>query len=118
VYTPLPSDDDSSTSLFKADALTNPDHIKFGLKGCLAASICYLIYNGKAWPEISTAVTTCFLTALSTVGSSRQKQVLRICGAVAGGLLMGMGAEAFVLPYLDSIAGFTLLFIVATIVAA
>ncbi|MBV8051973.1 MAG: FUSC family protein [Acidobacteriaceae bacterium] len=117
-YTPLPSDDGSIISVFKADALTNPEHIKFGLKGCLAASLCYLIYNGKAWPEISTAVTTCFLTALSTVGSSRQKQILRICGAIAGGLVMGMGAEVFVLPYLDSITGFTLLFVTATIVAA
>ena len=104
--------------MFKADALTNPEHIRFGLKGCLAASLCYLIYNGKAWPEISTAVTTCFLTALSTVGSSRQKQVLRIGGAVVGGIVMGIGAEIFVLPYLDSITGFTLLFIVATIIAA
>ena len=117
-YTPLPSHDDFSISVFKADAFTNPEHIKFGLKGCVAASLCYLIYNGKAWPEISTAVTTCFLTALSTVGSSRQKQLLRICGAVAGGIVMGIGAEIFILPYLDSIFGFTLLFIVATIIAA
>jgi multidrug resistance protein MdtO len=117
-YSPTHSSGDSRASLFKPDAFTNPEHIKFGLKGCLAASLCYLIYNATAWPGISTAITTCFLTALSTVGSSRQKQVLRIAGAFAGGIVMGIGAEVFVLPYLDSIAGFTLLFIVATIVAA
>jgi len=70
----------------------------------LTAGLCYIIYNGVDWPGISTAVTTCFLTALSTVGSSRQKQVLRISGAVVGGFLMGMGSQIFILPYLDSVA--------------
>src|SRR5258708_8308391 len=81
---------------------------------CLTAGLCYIIYNGVDWPGISTAVTTYFLTALSTVGSSRQKQVLRISGAVVGGFLIGMGAQVFILPYLDSIAGFTILFVVVT----
>jgi multidrug resistance protein MdtO len=57
------------------------------------------------------------LTALTTVGSSRQKQVLRIAGAIVGGVV-GIGSQVFILPYLDSIAGFTLLFITVTIVAA
>jgi multidrug resistance protein MdtO len=115
-YTPSP-DSKPAVRLFLPDALTNPEHIKFGLKGCLAASLCYLIYNGKAWPGISTAVTTCVVTGLSTIGSSRQKQVLRIGGAVAG-VTMAVGAEVFVLPGLDSIAGFTLVFIVVTSIAA
>ena len=51
-------------------------------------------------------MTTCLLTALSTIGSSRQKQVLRIAGAIVGGFLLGMGSQVFILPYLDSIAGF------------
>jgi multidrug resistance protein MdtO len=42
---------------------------------------------------------------------------LRFTGAIAGGLL-GIGAQIFILPSLDSIAGFTLLFIAVTIVAA
>ncbi len=108
----------SALSLFKPDAFTNPEHIKFGLKGCLAASLCYLFYNAKAWPEINTAITTCFLTALSTIGSSHQKQVLRISGTLVGAVVMGIGAQVFILPYLDSIAGFTLVFVAATIVAA
>jgi multidrug resistance protein MdtO len=108
----------SALSLFKPDAFTNPEHIKFGLKGCFAASLCYIFYNAKAWPEINTAITTCFLTALSTIGSSHQKQVLRISGALVGAVVMGIGAQVFILPYLDSIAGFTLVFVAATIVAA
>src|SRR5260370_10500741 len=43
--------------------------------------------------------------------------MLRIIGALAGGAL-GLGAQVFVLPYLDSIGDFTLLFGAVTIVAA
>jgi multidrug resistance protein MdtO len=115
---PTPQSDDSPVRLFARDALSNSDHIKFGLKGCLAASLCYIIYTSLAWPGISTAVVTCILTALTTVGSSRQKQVLRVTGAIVGGVVVGIGAQVFILPYLDSIGGFTLLFIAVTIVAA
>jgi multidrug resistance protein MdtO len=114
----LPASDDRPRSrLVAPDALTNPEHLKFALRGCLAASVCYIIYNSIAWPGISTAVTTCLLTALSTIGGSRQKQTLRVTGALAGGPLIGMGSQMFILPYLDSIAGFTVLFILVTIVA-
>jgi Fusaric acid resistance protein family len=113
-----PKSDNSPVRLFARDALSNSDHIKFGLRGCLAASLCYIIYTSLAWPGISTAVVTCILTALTTVGSSRQKQVLRVSGAIVGGVIVGIGAQVFILPYLDSIAGFTLLFIAVTVVAA
>jgi multidrug resistance protein MdtO len=118
VFAPPPSSGDPQPSFFIRDAFTNVKHIQFALKGCLTASLCYIIYNGVDWPGISTAVTTCFLTALSTVGSSRQKQVLRISGAVVGGFLIGMGSQIFILPYLDSIAGFTILFAVVTAFAS
>jgi multidrug resistance protein MdtO len=118
IFTPQPSSADPSPPFLVRDAFTNVAHIQFALKGCLTAGLCYIIYNGVDWPGISTAVTTCFLTALSTVGSSRQKQVLRISGAVVGGFLIGMGAQVFVLPYLDSIAGFTILFVVVTAFAS
>src|ERR1700756_3369163 len=114
VFAPQPSSGDPTPVFFARDAFTNVQHIQFAVKGCLTASLCYILYNGLDWPGISTAVTTCFLTALSTVGSSRQKQVLRISGALVGGFLIGMGAQIFILPYLDSIAGFTILFIFVT----
>jgi multidrug resistance protein MdtO len=117
-YVPSPSAGERRSTLFVADALSNPEHFKFGLKGCLAASLCYIIYNSVDWPGISTAITTCLLTALTTVGSSRQKQVLRFAGAIFGGVVVGMGAQIFILPYIDSITGFTLLFVVVTGIAA
>jgi multidrug resistance protein MdtO len=117
-YAPQLGGGDPPSSLFVRDALSNPEHVKFALKGCLAASLCYIIYNAKDWPGISTAVTTCFLTALSTIGSSHQKQILRISGAIVGGVVMGIGAQVFILPYLDSIFGFALLFLAVIIPAA
>jgi len=112
-YAPLP-DHLAQSTLFASDAFTNREHVRFALKGCLAASTCYVIYNAIAWPGISTAVTTCLLTALSTMGASHQKQILRIAGAIVGGFGIGMGAQVFMLPYVDSIAGFVVLFVFAT----
>jgi len=103
--------------LLVADALSNPEHLRFALKGCLAASLCYLTYSLIDWPGIRTAVITCLLTALTTTGASRQKQSLLVTGAIAGGLL-GVASQLFILPYVDSIAGFTTWFIAVTIAAA
>ena len=118
VFATQPSSGHPPPTFFVRDALTNVAHIQFAVKGCLTAGLCYIIYNGLDWPGISTAVTTCFLTALSTVGSSRQKQVLRISGALVGGFLIGMGSQIFILPFLDSIAGFTILFVIVTVFAS
>ena len=60
VFTPQPSSADPSPIFFVRDAFTNVAHIQFAMKGCLTASLCYIIYNGLNWPGISTAVTTCF----------------------------------------------------------
>jgi multidrug resistance protein MdtO len=70
------------------------------------------------WPGLSTSVNTCLLTALSTVGASHQKLALRFSGAIVGGFLFGMGSQVFILPYIDSIFGFALLFAIVTGVAS
>jgi len=102
---------------FRPDALSNPDHVRFALKGCLAAGLCYVLYMAVKWPGISTAVVTCLFTALTSIGASRQKQTLRIGGAIAGGIV-AIGAQVFILPHVDSIGGFTLLFVAVTTGAA
>jgi multidrug resistance protein MdtO len=115
----MPTVEDSRRSRFFAtDAFTDTRHAKFALKGCLAAGLCYVVYDAIDWPGISTSVTTCFLTALSSIGSSRQKQVLRFAGAVVGGFIFGMGAQIFILPYTDSIFGFTILVAAVTAFSA
>jgi multidrug resistance protein MdtO len=111
------ADDLPQPKLVAREALLNPDHLKFALRGCLVASGAYIIYKAIDWPGISTAVTTCLLTALSTIGASRQKQILRFVGALLGGAL-GMGMQVFLLPYLDSIVQFAVIFAVVTFFSA
>jgi multidrug resistance protein MdtO len=107
------------SKLIAADAFVNPEHLRFALRGCLAVSACYIIYNSVDWPGMGvTVMLTCFATAFSTIGTSRQRQVLRFAGFVVGGLLIGMGAQVFILPYVDSIAGFTVLVIIVTALAS
>jgi multidrug resistance protein MdtO len=117
-FVTAPLDEVRSPPIFVSDALSNPTHLQFAIRGTLAAMACYIIYNAIDWRGISTAMPTCFITALTTVGSSRQKQVLRLAGALIGGFIFGMGAQVFVLPYIDGIAGFTLLFAIVTFIAS
>jgi multidrug resistance protein MdtO len=114
-----PSEEMPRSQLLAADAFVNPEHSRFALKGCFAVSACYFIYNSIDWPGMAVPVMlTCFLTAVSTIGASRQRQVLRFAGFFVGGLLIGMSSQVFILPYLDSIAGFTVLFVLVTALAA
>lgn len=116
--TPEPSLPQGEWKLFVADAFENPEYLHFALKGCLAGLICYLISEAVAWPGLMVAVTTCVITALSTVGSSRQKQFLRVTGAIAGGLVFGIGSQVFLFPLMDSITEFALLFGAVTALSA
>jgi multidrug resistance protein MdtO len=117
-FIPALLDEERPAPLFVGDSFSNPAHVYFALRGTLAAIVCYITYWAFDWPGLSTSVVTCYITALSTIGSSRQKQVLRLSGAAIGGFIFGMGAQVFVLPYLDTIAGFTVLFAVVTAIAA
>jgi multidrug resistance protein MdtO len=111
-------DSPDTTRIFIPDAFSNPEHLRYVLGGTSAAMLCYIFYVSLAWSGLSTSVTTCVLTALTTIGASRQKQALRMAGFILGGVIFGMGSQIFVLPLLDSIGGFTMLFATATFVAA
>jgi multidrug resistance protein MdtO len=105
-------------ALFLPDAFQNPEYVRFALAGCLAASVCYVLYNALDWPGIFPSVLTCVVTALSTVGSSLQAQFLRLAGFVVGGLVLGISAQILILPAIDSIFGFALFFAAGTAIAA
>jgi multidrug resistance protein MdtO len=104
--------------IFVPDAFSNPEHLRFVLGGTMAAMLCYIFYVSLDWPNLSTSVTTCVLTALTSVGASRQRQLLRVLGFLLGGVIAGLGAQIFVLPFIDSIGGFTVFFAAMTAVAA
>jgi multidrug resistance protein MdtO len=105
-------------SLFLPDAFQNPEYLRFASAGCLAATVCYVLYNALDWPGISTSVLTCIVTALSTIGNSLQAQFLRLAGFVAGGLVLGISAQILILPAIDSVFGFALFFATGTAIAA
>ncbi len=117
-FVAAPLDEEAPPRFFAADAFSNPAHVQFALRGTLASMASYVMYTALDWPGLSTSIATCIITALSTIGSSRQKQILRLGGAFIGGIIFGMGAQVFVLPYLDSITGFTLLFMFVTAISS
>jgi multidrug resistance protein MdtO len=117
-FVPAPLDEEAPPRFFAADAFSNPAYVQFALRGTLASMASYVMYTALDWPGLSTSIATCIITALSTIGSSRQKQILRLGGAFIGGIIFGMGAQVFVLPYLDSITGFTLLFMFVTAISS
>ena len=106
------------SAVFLPDAFQNPEYVRFAFAGCLAASVCYVLYNAFDWRGISTSVLTCIVTALSTTGTSLQAQFLRLAGFVAGGLVLGISAQILILPGIDSIFGFALFFAAGTAIAS
>ena len=91
------------------DTFTNPEHLHFAIKGMIAGTICYFIYTMCAYPAVYTSVITVIICSLSSVGASAQKGVLRFAGAIVGGAV-GFICLMYVVPHLDTVGGFTLVF--------
>jgi multidrug resistance protein MdtO len=103
--------------LFIADAFSNPVHCQFAFKTTMAAMISYAIYTLLNWPGMRTAIVTCFFVALSSLGETVHKLVLRLSGAVIGGLISGL-CIVFVLPHLTDIGQLCLLIFAVSLGAA
>jgi len=88
--------------LFVADAFSNPAHWQFALKTTMAVMISYAIYTLLDWSGLRTAIVTCFFVALSSLGESVHKLLLRLSGAVIGGIISGL-CIVFVLPHFTDI---------------
>jgi multidrug resistance protein MdtO len=99
-----------STSEFVANTLRNKEHIKFAVRGTLSALLCYLFYMSTGWTGLVSSILTCTLTARRLTGGGRQRQILRFAGFIVGAGVIGLGTEVFILPRLDTIAEFMLLF--------
>jgi multidrug resistance protein MdtO len=83
--------------------------VAFALKLSLCATICYIFYHAVDWTGMSTCVTTVIITALSTRGAINQKLAQRVLGCMIGGLVLAIGATAFLFPHMDSITSLVVL---------
>ncbi|GBQ86987.1 fusaric acid resistance protein [Gluconacetobacter johannae DSM 13595] len=100
----------------RADAFSNPDHVRFGLKATLAVLICYGTFRILDWNDISTALVTCFFVALGTLEETVHKATLRIGGAVLGGGA-GILSILFLMPAMTDIGHLALLIFAGSLVA-
>jgi multidrug resistance protein MdtO len=111
---PLPDETKPPRQPFVADTFSNPAHWQFALKTTMAVMVSYAIYTLLDWPGMRTAVVTCFFVALSSLGETVHKLLLRLSGALIGGLIAG-ACIVFVLPHLTDIGQLCLL--IATVSA-
>ena len=88
--------------LFVPDALSNPAHWQFALKTTLAIMIVYSVYTMLDWPGLLTSIVTVFFVALGSVGETVHKLMLRLSGAIVGGLLAGLSI-VFLIPHFTDI---------------
>jgi multidrug resistance protein MdtO len=112
IHWPLPaSPPTASISEFVTGVLRNTEHIKFAVRGTLSALVCYVFYMSAGWMGLATtSILTCTLTARRLTGAGRQRQSLRFAGFIVGAGVIGLGTEVFILPQLNSIAEYALLF--------
>lgn len=85
----------------------NQGYVRHGLKASLAVFLAYFTYNMLEWPTIRTCMITCFFVSLSTTGETNHKMILRISGALLGGIL-GQLIIIFIMPHITSIFGLCL----------
>lgn len=94
---------------FIPGAMQDKSNLAFGLKISLCATLCYIIYHAVDWPGISTSVITVMVSGLSTSGATKQRLIFRLLGSAIGGLILGIGATAFLFPHMDSLTSLIVL---------
>lgn len=108
-------------SLVEAKALSNPQYRRLALRGCLAGSLCIGLDSAAAWPVMMAgcAMICCATGAPGALqGSANWRAGLRALGLFIGGVVLGMGSQALLLPLIDSIEGFTIQFVLFSALAA
>ncbi|HTJ30192.1 MAG TPA: FUSC family protein, partial [Acidobacteriaceae bacterium] len=101
---------DHNPRILVADAFSNVNHMKFAVRGTLSALLCYMLYMSVGWTGLNASIATCILTALPVTGASRHKQLMRFAGVVIGACVLGFAVQIVVLPQIDSILSYALLF--------
>lgn len=102
---PAPAHPAGWQPLFAPSLITDPTHLRFGIKVTVAVLITYFLYTAGDLFEIHTAMITCYFVALGTGAETRHKMTLRLTGAVLGGLL-GALVLFFLMPHLTDFGHF------------
>jgi multidrug resistance protein MdtO len=103
---------------FIPGALQEKSALAFGFKISLCATLCYIVYHAVDWPGISTSVITVMVSGLSSSGATKQRLIFRLLGSVIGGLVLAIGATAFLFPHMDSITSLIVLISVIAFISA
>jgi multidrug resistance protein MdtO len=103
--------------VFVPDAFTNSAHWQFAAKTTFAVMVVYAVYTLLDWPGMRTSIVTCFFVALGSLGETMHKLVLRISGALLGGLIAGL-CIVFVLPHMTDIGQLSVLIFLVSAGAA
>lgn len=111
-----PAPEKPRAGFLQPDAFSNPVHIQYALKTTAAAAICYLLYTALDWPQIHTALLTCYIVSLGTAAETVEKLTLRIVGCLIGAA-WGVAAILWLMPSLDSVVPFLALVFLGTLAA-
>ncbi|HEM7130832.1 TPA: FUSC family protein [Providencia rettgeri] len=111
------SDPKAKNPFFVKDAFTNPNHKYFAIKTTCAALICYVFYDYFEWQGIHTAMITCYVVALTSVGETVHKLTLRIIGCLIGALI-GVISIVYIIPHLSDIFSLMILIFFCILPAA
>jgi uncharacterized membrane protein YccC len=76
---------------YQAAGTRDPMMLRYSVKVGLCSVVGYVVGLATQRPELSVILTTIVITALPTYGASLRKMVLRIVGAVLGGLISLLG---------------------------
>lgn len=100
----------TSTSGSVPGRIQDGEHMTFAVRGALSALACYLFYMSTGWMGLGASILTCTLTARRFVGASRHRQSLRFGGFLVGAGVVGLGTEVFILPQIDTLMQYAILF--------
>ena len=89
----------------KAHSKINRTDVEASAKAALAAIVAYIYLNTIEWPGGITAVVTAILVSLDNYGAMIQKSVLRVAGAVIGGIASVL-VIVFIIPNITSLPPF------------
>jgi len=76
-----------ATSAVRARCLEQSRSLAVRAENDSPIMIVYSVYTMLDWPGLRTSIVTCFFVALGSIGETVHKLVLRLSGAIIGGLI-------------------------------